>query len=123
MSKFTSLYREYTSTLTEAVDEEGNLVDGNEGSDTSGDTAEDTAEDTAGDTDQPQVPSPQDIQEPQQDITSEGKKFLVELVLKALSVDPDNIPATEKSIFNTEVTTSNAEEVLKKLQYIVDLYS
>lgn len=119
MSKFISLYREYSSTLTEAVDEEGNLVDDNEGSDTSGDTAEDAA----GDTDQPQVPSPQDIQEPQQDVTSEGKKFLVELTLKALSVNPDNIPATEKAIFNTEVTTSNAEETLKKLQYIVDLYS
>lgn len=113
MSKFTSLYREYSSTLTEAVDENGNLVD-----DTN--AGEQKTEDN---TDQPQVPSTEDIQEPKQDITSEGKKFLVELILKALSVDPDNIPATEKSIFNTEVTTSNAEEVLKKLQYIVDLYS
>lgn len=113
MSKFTSLYREYSSTLTEAVDENGNLVD-----DTN--AGEQKTEDN---TDQPQVPSTEDIQEPKQDITSEGKKFLVELILKALSVDPDNIPATEKSIFNTEVTTSNAEDVLKKLQYIVDLYS
>lgn len=113
MSKFTSLYREYSSTLTEAVDENGNLVD-----DTN--AGEQKTEDN---TDQPQVPSTEDIQEPKQDITSEGKKFLVELILKALSVDPDNIPATEKSIFNTDVTTSNAEEVLKKLQYIVDLYS
>lgn len=113
MSKFTSLYREYSSTLTEAVDENGNLVD-----DTN--AGEQKTEDN---TDQPQVPSTEDIQEPKQDITSEGKKFLVELTLKALSVDPDNIPATEKSIFNTDVTTSNAEEVLKKLQYIVDLYS
>ncbi len=113
MSKFTSLYREYSSTLTEAVDENGNLVD-----DTN--AGEQKTEDN---TDQPQVPSTEDIQEPKQDITSEGKKFLVELILKALSVDPDNIPATEKSIFNTDVTTSNAEEVLKKLQYVVDLYS
>lgn len=113
MSKFTSLYREYSSTLTEAVDENGNLVD-----DTN--AGEQKTEDN---TDQPQVPSTEDIQEPKQDITSEGKKFLVELILKALSVDPDNIPATEKSIFNTDVTTSNAEEVLKKLRYIVDLYS
>lgn len=113
MSNFTSLYREYSSTLTEAVDENGNLVD-----DTNAGEQE-----TENNTDQPQVPSTEDIQEPKQDITSEGKKFLVELILKALSVDPDNIPATEKSIFNTDVTTSNAEEVLKKLQYVVDLYS
>lgn len=113
MSKFTSLYREYSSTLTEAVDENGNLVD-----DTN--AGEQKTEDN---TDQPQVPSTEEVKEPKQDITSEGKKFLVELILKALSVDPDNIPATEKSIFNTDVTTSNAEEVLKKLQYVVDLYS
>jgi len=117
MSKFISLYREYSSTLTEAVDENGNLVDdppANDGTDEAK---------TGVDKEQPQVPSIEEIQEPKQDITSEGKKFLVELTLKALSVDPDNIPATEKSIFNTEVTTSNAEEVLKKLQYVVDLYS
>ena len=117
MSKFISLYREYSSTLTEAVDENGNLVDdppANDGTDEAK---------TGVDKEQPQVPSTEEIQEPKQDITSEGKKFLVELTLKALSVNPDNIPATEKAIFNTEVTTSNAEEILKKLQYIVDLYS
>lgn len=71
---------------------------------------------------QPQTPAPQEIKEPTQDVTSEGKKFLVELALKALAVDPDNITASEKEIFNTQVTRENADALLKRIQSVVDLY-
>jgi hypothetical protein len=71
---------------------------------------------------QPQTPAPQEVKEPTADVTSEGKKFLVELALKALAVDPDNITATEKEIFNTEITTENADQILSRIQGIVDLY-
>jgi urease accessory protein UreE len=72
---------------------------------------------------QPQVPSPEEVQEPTADVTSEGKKFLVELARQALAVDPDMIPATEKELFNIEITNENAEEILKRIQSMVDLYS
>lgn len=72
---------------------------------------------------QPQVPNSAEVKEPTADVTSEGKKFLVELALKALSVNPNNITSTDKEIFNTEVTTDNADEVLKRIQSLVDLYS
>ena len=77
---------------------------------------------------QPQVPSEKEVQhakkeEPQPDVTSEGKKFLVELAVRALSVDTANLPASEKDIFNTPVTTKNADEILKRVQSIIDLYS
>lgn len=71
---------------------------------------------------QPQTPAPQEVKEPQADVTSEGKKFLVELALKALSVDPDHITETDKDIFNTPITTDNADDMLKRIQSIVDLY-
>lgn len=73
---------------------------------------------------QPQVPSPQEqAAEPTADVTSEGKKFLIELARQALAVDPDNIPATEKDIFNIEITAENAEQILQRIQTVVDLYS
>lgn len=71
---------------------------------------------------QPQTPAPQEVKEPQADITSEGKKFLVELARQALAVDPDNITATDKDLFNIEITTENADEILQRIQSIVDLY-
>lgn len=77
---------------------------------------------------QPQVPSNKEVQhakkeETQPDVTSEGKKFLVELAVRALGVDTSNLPASEKDIFNTPVTTKNADEILKRVQSIIDLYS
>ena len=71
---------------------------------------------------QPQVPAPQEVQPPQS-LTAEGKKFLIELALKALGVGPEKLTATDKSIFGTEVTQENADEILKRIQTIVDLYS
>jgi hypothetical protein len=118
MSKFDALYRTYEANIriggdivSEAVPPQGQPP------------AQPPAAPAAGPQSvQPQTPAPTEVKEPTADVTSEGKKFLVELALKALSVDPDNITATEKEIFNTEVTTENADQILSRIQGIVDLY-
>ncbi len=52
-------------------------------------------------------------------LTPEGKRFLVELALKALSFDPANITDQDKSIFDETVTPENAEDVLNRIKDIV----
>jgi hypothetical protein len=53
-------------------------------------------------------------------LTSEGRRFLVDLSLKALAFDPDSLSASDKALFDSEVTPENAEEVLERVQQIVD---
>ena len=53
-------------------------------------------------------------------LTSEGKKFLVELALKALAVDPSSISEQDKSIFETPVTTANADQIADRIKQIVE---
>lgn len=52
-------------------------------------------------------------------LTTEGKRFMIELALKALAYNPDHIAEPEKDIFSNEVTPENAEEILEKIQRIV----
>ena len=65
-------------------------------------------------------PQPEEAPEETEKLTSEGKKFLIELALKALAVGPDQISEQDKSIFSTEVTVHNADEILSRIQTIVD---
>jgi len=53
-------------------------------------------------------------------LSSEGKKFLVELALKALSVNPDQLSEVDKAIFETQVTTENANEVAERIRNLVE---
>ena len=56
-------------------------------------------------------------------LTGEGKRFLVEMVVKALSIDPDNLTEPEKAIFEDDITPENAEDVLDTLREIIDGHS
>lgn len=53
-------------------------------------------------------------------LTTEGRRFLVDLALKALAFNPDSMTAADKALFDSEVTTENAEEVLERVQHILD---
>jgi len=66
----------------------------------------------------PSAPPPIQDEEPKQ-MTPEGKRFVIELALKALAYDPGNIPAQDKGMFDVEVTPENAEEVLTKIEQMV----
>ena len=114
MSKFQSLYNEYASQIDEALQPgvQQQAVTTNEAP---------AAAAEAGNV-QPQVPTQQEAAPPAP-VTSEGKKFLVELALKALAVDPDTLTSADKALFSTQITTDNADQVLKQIQTIVDLYS
>ena len=48
-------------------------------------------------------------------LTVEAQVHLVQLILKALAVDPSTIPDQEKGIFNTKVNKDNMEEVLDSI--------
>lgn len=65
----------------------------------------------------PAAPAPEPEAKP---MTSEGKMFLVQLALKALAVDPDTISEQDKAIFETEVTTANADEVADRIRQIIE---
>lgn len=58
--------------------------------------------------------------EPPKPLTSEGKRFLVELALKALAVNPDSISPADKAIFETQVTVENADEVANRIAQITE---
>jgi hypothetical protein len=72
----------------------------------------------------PQGDFGQEEQPPEQDepekLTSEGKRFLIEVALKALSINPEQISEQDRSIFAEEVTSHNADEILCRIQTIVD---
>jgi hypothetical protein len=53
-------------------------------------------------------------------LSSEGKKFLVELALKALSVNPDQLSESDKAIFETQVTTENADQIAERIRNLVE---
>jgi hypothetical protein len=52
-------------------------------------------------------------------LSSEGRRYLVDLALKALSFDPDDISDPDKGVFDVDVTTENAEKVLKQIRSIL----
>ncbi len=64
------------------------------------------------------TPSPDET--PAAPVTSQGKVFLIDLALKALAVDPNTINQYDKAVFNQAVTPQNAEDVLKKIQNIIE---
>ena len=53
-------------------------------------------------------------------LTPEGKRFLIEIALKALSIDPATLTEQDKAIFGQEVTSHNADDVLNQIQQIVE---
>ena len=57
-------------------------------------------------------------EEPKQ-LTTEGKRFLIEISLKALAFDPAHIADQDRGIFMDEVTSENAESILEKIEAIV----
>lgn len=56
-------------------------------------------------------------------LTVEGKRFLIEMVVTALGIDPDNLTEPEKAIFEEDVTPENAEDILDTLREIVASHS
>lgn len=52
-------------------------------------------------------------------LTTEGKRYLVELALKALQFDPTHLTASDVSIFDQPVTTENAEDILDQINLIL----
>ena len=68
----------------------------------------------------PQQPEP--APEPEtQPLTAPGKVFLIDYIRKALAIDPGTLTADEKAIFNEpEVNGSNGEQILARLQEIID---
>jgi|688.fasta_scaffold223126_2 hypothetical protein len=80
---------------------------------------------TAGE--QPPAPAPeqpaapeQPVQEPKP-LTSEGKVFLIDYIRKALAIDPGTLTPDEKAVFNEpEVNSENGEEILNRLQEIIN---
>lgn len=52
-------------------------------------------------------------------LTTEGKRYLVELALKALQFDPSHLTASDVSLFDQPVTTENAEEILDQINSIL----
>ena len=75
-------------------------------------------EGSAIDTAKEQVPAPDQSKE--NTLTPEGKRYLIELAVKALGVDSKNLSEQDKAIFNTGVTADNAEEILQRLREIID---
>lgn len=59
--------------------------------------------------------------EPQQ-MTSAGEVMMIELSIKCLGIDPDNLDAHEKAILNTEVTPENAKDVISQIRTIAQAY-
>lgn len=56
-------------------------------------------------------------------ITSEGKRFMVEMVVKALAFDPQNMSDEDKDIFNQDITPENADEILNRIEQIISASS
>ena len=75
-------------------------------------------EGSAIDTAKAEVPAPD--QNKENTLTPEGKRYLIELAVKALGVDSKNLSEQDKAIFNTGVTADNAEEILQRLREIVE---
>ena len=111
MNSFKTIYNKHLSQLLREADGDENV--------------EEVPQDANAEADlQPQVPSEEEVvaEEPQPDVTSEGKKFMIELALKALAIDPDSIPASDKDIFNNTITGENADLILQRLQNLVDTF-
>lgn len=68
----------------------------------------------------PELPEEPKAEPEVKPLTTEGRRFLVDLALKALAFNPDSLTAADKALFDSEVTTENAEEVLERVQHILD---
>ena len=64
----------------------------------------------------PQVPSAPPVP---QKVTPEGKRFMIEMLLKALAFDPSSITDQDKSIFDETVTPENADTILSRIEQIM----
>lgn len=68
------------------------------------------------------APAPAPAQEADK-LTVEGKRYLIELALKALTVSPDQLSETDKPLLSTVVTAENADSIQKRIQGIIDQLS
>lgn len=72
----------------------------------------------------PPAPEPeQPAEEPQKPkpLTSPGRAFLVDLIRRALEIDPKSLDDADTSVFaDDEVTIENAAEIEKKLANIIN---
>lgn len=64
----------------------------------------------------PQVPS---APAAPQKFTPEGKRFMIQMVLRALAFDPNNITDPDKAIFDQDVTPENADTILSRIEQIM----
>jgi hypothetical protein len=69
---------------------------------------------------QPQQAPEQPEPEAPKPLSTEGKRFLVDLARRALVVSPDQLDATDNAIFEDPVTVVNADEIADKLTEIVN---
>jgi len=69
------------------------------------------------------VPQPKDSEEQTTEVVSpQGKVMLIDLALKTLSIDPNDISAPEKGIFDQHVNPQNADEIGEQLRAIIQTY-
>lgn len=61
-------------------------------------------------------------QEKQAVLAPQGKVMLVDMALKALSIDPNDISQPEKAVFNQDVSPENAEEIASQVRSIIQTY-
>jgi len=66
------------------------------------------------------IPAPEKEQKPKP-LTSPGRAFLVDLIRRALEIDPKSLDDADMGVFaDDEVTIENAAEVEKKLASIIN---
>lgn len=109
MEKFDDLLKKYTSLVleadeTDAISQDPGMADIQ----------------NTGDNQDAAVEQPVDNSQPEKQLTVEGKRYLIELIQKALSVDPDNLTAEQKAIFDEEITAENADEMLNQLTALIE---
>lgn len=64
-------------------------------------------------------PSPTEATPEPSPMTPEGLVFLVDLARKALAFDPHQLPEFDREVLGVQVTSDNAEKVLKDIQRIL----
>ena len=66
------------------------------------------------------IPAPEEEQKPKP-LTSPGRAFLVDLIRRALEIDPKSLDDADTGVFaDDEVTIENAAEIEKKLATIIN---
>ena len=109
MEKFDDLLKKYNSLVleadeTDAISQDPEMAD-----------VENTSDNQETDVEQP-IDNGQNVKQ----LTVEGKRYLIELIQKALSVDPDNLTAEQKAIFDEEITVENADDMLNQLTALIE---